>query len=106
MVSPPLCFGLSSDIINTLEGVFSQYPEIERVLIFGSRANGNFKDGSDIDLAILAPTLSDSRFAQLWNQLDELPIVFKMDILHWDRLANQHLRTKVLDEGRVLFPSQ
>jgi proline iminopeptidase len=95
--------GLSAKICGDLCRVFAAYPEIERVLIFGSRANGTFKDGSDIDLAVFAPTMGESRFNQLWNALDALPLVFKMDVLHWDTLGNPHLKEKIAVSGQLFY---
>ncbi|TPW18051.1 MAG: prolyl aminopeptidase [Halothiobacillaceae bacterium] len=100
-----LIFGLSTTILSDLQRVFSAYPEIDKVVIFGSRAKGTFKNGSDIDLAVFAPTLSDQRFTQLWDELDALPLVFKMDLLHWDRLSNQRLKEKISVEGALLYSS-
>ena len=53
-------YGLSAEIINQLQTVFQGYPDIESVYMFGSRAAGTFRDGSDIDLAVVAPAMSDS----------------------------------------------
>ncbi len=72
----PLIYGLSPTIIEDLRQVFAHYPDIHQVLIFGARAKGNYKDGSDIDLAVIAPGMSDSTFTQLWNEIDALPLVF------------------------------
>lgn len=99
----PLIFGLSSAILSDLRRVFAAYPEIEQVLIFGSRAKGSFRDGSDIDLAVFAPTMSKAAFTRLWNELDALPILFKMDVLHWDALNNERLKNKICAEGQALF---
>lgn len=98
-----LTFGLSSAIIADLHRVFAAYPEVEQVLIFGSRAKGNFRSGSDIDLAVLASRVSEARFTQLWNELDALPILFKMDVLHWNSLGNERLKNKIREEGKVFF---
>lgn len=94
-----MAFGLSERIRADFTGVFQRYPEIEQVLIFGSRAKGNARPGSDIDLAVMAPCMSDAEFARLWNQIGDLPLVFKVDLLHWDRLANQPLKDKILREA-------
>jgi len=99
-----LMFGLSAAIVQDLRAVFAKYPEIDSVLVFGSRAKGTFKAGSDIDLAVFAPAMSDQRFTQLWGELDGLPLVFKMDILHWDRLRNERLKSKIPAEGKPLYP--
>jgi predicted nucleotidyltransferase len=98
-----LMYGLSPSIIADMSAVFAQYPAIEKVLLFGSRAKNTWKDGSDIDLAVMGPTLSDPDFTKLWNQLDDLPLVFKVDCLHWDRLSNLTLKDKILKEGREFY---
>lgn len=96
--------GLSDSILGDLRRVFATYPEIEQVLIFGSRAKGTFKDGSDIDLAVFAQHMSEPRFTQLWNELDALPLIFKMDVLHWNKLGNQRLKDRIPAEGKLLYP--
>ena len=92
-------FGLDEPIVQSLATVFARYPTVEQVKLFGSRAMGNFRDGSDIDLAIIAPTMSDEQFAALWNEVDQLPIVFTIDLLHFDRSGNQALKASVLAQG-------
>jgi len=99
-----LTFGLSKRIRADFSGTFARYPDIEQVLIFGSRAKGCAKPGSDIDLAVFAPRMTDPEFSRLWNEIDELPLVFKVDLLHWDRLANRSLKDKIALEGRLFHP--
>ena len=96
-------YGLSPAVIADFYHVFAQYPEIERVLLFGSRAKNTYKPGSDIDLAVLSASLTDTRFSQLWNQIDALPLLFKIDLLHWDRLQQVELKAKIDQEGVVFF---
>lgn len=103
MATGKLNFGLSHSIIEDMRQVFSKYPEIQSVLVFGSRAKSTFRDGSDIDLAVIAPNLNPERFTQLWDQLDSLPLVFKVDIIHWDKLENEKLKAKILTEGNTLY---
>ncbi|HMX53719.1 MAG TPA: nucleotidyltransferase domain-containing protein, partial [Plasticicumulans sp.] len=92
MADDGLSFGLSAEILEWLRTVFARYPGIERVLVFGSRAKGTYRNASDIDLAVLAPGMDDETFAQLWNDLDDLPLVFTLDVLHWDRLPAGRIR--------------
>jgi proline iminopeptidase len=99
----PLTFGLSARIRDDFIQIFERYPQIERVLIFGSRAKGSARPGSDIDLAVCAPQMTDLEFAQLWNAIDDLPLVFKVDLLHWDRLANAPLKDKIRREGHPFY---
>jgi proline iminopeptidase len=103
-----MIFGLDERIYVDMARVFARYPTVVQVLIFGSRAKDTWKPGSDIDLAIVAPGMSDAAFARLWNELDELPLVFKLDVLHLDKLHldNQNqagLRERIVSEGRVFY---
>jgi proline iminopeptidase len=99
-----LIYGLSGSIWADFARVFELHPNIKQVLIFGSRAKGAAKPGSDIDFAVLAPGMPDAEFTRLWNELDDLPIVFKLDVLHWDRIGNPRLREKILEEGKPFYP--
>jgi predicted nucleotidyltransferase len=96
-----MIFGLDERIYADLARVFARYPAVVQVLIFGSRARDAWKPGSDIDLAVVAPGMSDLEFARLWNELDELPLVFKLDVVHLDRLNQAGLKARILAEGRV-----
>lgn len=97
-------FGLSADVIQMLREVFSRYPETECVLVFGSRAKATYKPASDIDLAVIATSMSPQRFSQLWSELDSLPLIFKVDALHWNTLANSLLQAKIMEEGQLFYP--
>ncbi|WP_142804184.1 nucleotidyltransferase family protein [Tepidiphilus sp. J10] len=96
--------GLADEILDDLRRVFARHPAIEEVRLFGSRAKGTHRPGSDIDLAVFAPSMSEAEFAALWQEIDDLSILFKIDLLHWDRLANTVLRDKIRREGRRIYP--
>ena len=104
MISADHPLGLSLPVIEALRQAFSHYPAVEKVLVFGSRARGKHEPGSDIDLAVFGPDLSESDFSRLWGDLDELPIAFKMDVLHFDTLHNQALRDRILRDGKAIYP--
>jgi len=95
--------GLSPFVLGMLEKVFTRFPEIEQVVLFGSRASGRYRPGSDIDLAVFAPDLTEQAFARLSEQLDELPIAFNIDTIHFDRLGNQALKQQILRHGKILY---
>lgn len=104
MASKRLIFGLAEHHYETLCEIFRRYPQIERVLLFGSRARGTGKPWSDFDLAVVAPTMSDADFSGLWTEIDELPLVFKVDLLHLDRLEPGALKNRITDQGQCFFP--
>ncbi|MYN17108.1 nucleotidyltransferase domain-containing protein [Rugamonas sp. FT107W] len=78
----PRHFGLSEPILDSLRDVFARYPAIDSVMVYGSRAAGTYRPQSDIDLAVFAPTMSERDFGSLWSALDELPILFRLDVIH------------------------
>ncbi len=96
-------FGFSQNIIDQLISVFKQYPEIQSVLLYGSRAKGNFRPGSDIDLAIIAPDLSFNSFAGLCSKIEDLPLIFKIDCVHLDHLKKEALINNIQTEGKKIY---
>ena len=95
--------GLSPFVLDNLKKTFARFPEIEKVMLFGSRATGHHRPGSDIDLAVFAPKLSDQAFSRLAGEVDELPIAFSMDIVHFDTLENPALKKQILSQGKTLY---
>ncbi len=96
-------FGLSAEVLGQLRQCFARYPQIERVLLFGSRARGAHDAGSDIDLAVFAPQITAEEFARLWSDIEALPIAFKMDIVLFDDSLNAQLKQQILRDGQVIY---
>jgi predicted nucleotidyltransferase len=104
MENDKLIFGLAGRHYRDIVHVFRRYPHIEQVLIFGSRAKGEDKPYSDIDLAVVAPNMDDQEFSRLWNELDALELVFKLDVLHLDKLGQQRLKDSIMTHGQYFYP--
>ncbi|MDR3423481.1 MAG: nucleotidyltransferase domain-containing protein [Alphaproteobacteria bacterium] len=98
-------FGLAPFIIDDLSDVLRRFPAVLSAAIFGSRAKGTYKNYSDIDIAVHAPSLSAQDFARLCFEIDALPIVFKMDVVHVDTLKNQEFAAKICAEEKQFYPS-
>jgi predicted nucleotidyltransferase len=94
-------FGLSADIINDITATIKRFPKVEKVLIYGSRATNSYKEYSDIDLAIFSHTITTQEFSDLWNQLNDLPITFKVDVVHFEELHNEDLKQEILATGKI-----
>ncbi|MCE2746756.1 MAG: nucleotidyltransferase domain-containing protein [Burkholderiales bacterium] len=99
-----LRYGLADQVIDQIQAVFARYPDIQIVYLFGSRAAGNFRDGSDIDLAVVAPSMPQSTFNALWNEIDALPLVFKVDCIQFEQLENEALKHNILEKGVRFYP--
>lgn len=84
-------FGLPRVASDRIVAVLRDYPEIARATIFGSRAKGNFRPGSDIDLCLDATALSMRRRLELENRLDDLLLPWKIDLLVREEIDNPEL---------------
>ncbi len=93
-------FGLSRIVINEINSVITRYPTIKRAIIYGSRARGDYRQESDIDLSIDAPKMDKKSFSKLWNELQDLPVLYKIDVLHLQTLKNTQLRDHIEKEGK------
>jgi predicted nucleotidyltransferase len=96
-------FGLDAKILKSIAGVFARHSAITEARVYGSRARGDFKTGSDIDIALFAPALAFEEFLRVRGELDDLPCLYKMDTTHFDVLENAALREAILRDGRLLY---
>ncbi len=81
-------FGLPDRVIEQICDVFRQYDEIQRVIIYGSRAMGRERPGSDIDLCIESDELSFSQLLAIENQIDDLLLPWKIDLSLKNQIDN------------------
>jgi len=82
--------------------VFARHPEIEEVVLFGSRAKGNHRPESDIDLAVRG--IEDERVVEaLADELDELPLPFLFDVKSLDAIRNPALLERVRRVGKRIY---
>lgn len=91
--------GLDIGILKKLQKILKNQPEIEKTLIFGSRARGDFRKYSDIDLAIFGNEISFESLGKIRAILEELPTIYEFDIVHFESQTNEKLKLNILKEG-------
>jgi len=96
-------FGLKQEDIDEINAVFAAYKPIESVCIYGSRAKGNYKAGSDIDLTIIEDFLTFSEFLELENQLDDLLLPYKIDLSQKRKITNVDLISHIDRVGKLFY---
>ena len=76
-------FGLKESTIEKITGVFAQYPELEEAVLYGSRAMGNYRNGSDIDLTLIGDAFTYRQMLRMETQIDDLllPYLFDFSLL-------------------------
>ncbi|VVB96232.1 Nucleotidyltransferase domain protein [uncultured archaeon] len=95
-------FGLNDNDLETIIAILRKYPQIEQALIFGSRAKGNFKPGSDVDIVIkgnVEDIITDISFSL--NEDSLLP--YKFDVLDYSSISNENLIEHINRVGIVFY---
>ena len=96
--------GLSEAELEVLRGVFARFPQIEEVMLFGSRARGSHRTSSDVDLAIKGKNITIDTLAKLRYILEEeanLPYFF--DVVVYDGVGNEKLKRVIDVSGTNIY---
>lgn len=96
-------FGLKPHIIGAIVQVFSNYHQIEKVILYGSRAMGNYKNGSDIDLTFFGNDLNLNIIHKIENDLDDLLLPYSFDISVFNQISNENLKEHIHHHGIVFY---
>jgi predicted nucleotidyltransferase len=95
--------GLSPKTIHALEGVFKQFDAIDKVVLYGSRALGTHKPGSDIDLALFGSEVTPDLIASIAILIDDLLLPYTLDLTAYALIDNDALREHIDRVGIELF---
>ena len=95
-------FGLSENVIASICGVRSKHPEIEEAVIYGSRAMGNYKPGSDIDIA-LKGTIGLAALNRISMEIDDLLLPYTFDLAIYSHIENGEFLEHIERAGKTLY---
>lgn len=97
---------LPQQTISQLISIFSTYPEIEKVTLFGSRVLGNAKPGSDVDCAFSGQRLTSQLVSRIQNYLEEETLFpYFFDCIHMESIQNKDLLEHIKTHGIPLYLS-
>ena len=100
---PAQSLGLSDKTLQQLRTLFDAESAIGRVIVYGSRAKGQFREGSDIDLSLDAPDLNFERLLVLRGALDDSSIPQTVDLSVLQQLDSAPLLAHIQRVGKVLY---
>jgi predicted nucleotidyltransferase len=89
--------------LTAIKDCLRHYPDIKWVKIYGSRAKGNYRRGSDIDLAF---SCSTDYAANLLASLDNLPTPYLFDVTHYESLRHNDLKAHIDRIGVVIYQQE
>jgi predicted nucleotidyltransferase len=81
-------FGLSEKTILEICNIFRKFPEVEKAILYGSRAKGNFREASDIDLTLIGQDLNFDILTKINIAFDDSFLPYKFDISIFDKLED------------------
>ncbi len=98
--------GLSARTVAAIHAVLAQHPNVQRAVLYGSRAKGNHKPGSDIDLTLFASDgkeINTHEIADILDEVDELLLPYSVDLSAFAKIDNDALRAHIQRVGKVFF---
>jgi len=95
-------FGLDDKIVNSIIDIIKKY-KVDKAVIFGSRARGDYKKTSDIDIAIFSKDMTYLELNLLRDQLDQLYIIYKIDLVQIERLTNKKMLENIEKNGKIVY---
>lgn len=98
-----MLYGLKKTTIESINKVFSNYSEVEQVVVYGSRAMGNYKNGSDIDLTFKGDDLNLTLINKIDLELDDLMLPYTFDLSIYSHIKNPDLIDHIERVGKVFY---
>ncbi len=95
--------GLTAKEITDIKAVFSNYPQVEEVLMYGSRAIGNYKPASDIDITLKGRGIDLSLQTEIEFDLDDLMMPYKFDVTIYDKITNPAFIDHINRVGKRIY---
>lgn len=96
--------GLSDQTLQKIRDVFVRYPQVEEAVLYGSRARGNYKNGSDIDLTLRGSTeLTHTILSQIANDLDDQLLPYTIDLSIFKNIRNPEMIEQIERIGVALY---
>jgi predicted nucleotidyltransferase len=98
--------GLSPETVRRIHSVLAAFPKVESAILYGSRAKGNYKRGSDIDLALKGAGLTWTDLGEIVESIDDLFMPHETDLLIYDLLSDDALRGHIDRVGKIFYRCQ
>jgi len=99
-------FGLKESVIQRIQNVFAAFPELDEAVLYGSRAKGNYRPGSDIDLTLKGEHINLSVLNKISSQLDDLLLPYTFDLSVYRSIDNLALIDHISRAGVSFYKKE
>jgi len=97
-------FGLKEEVISSVCSVFAKYSQVEKAILYGSRAKGNFKTGSDIDLTLVGKDdLTLQKLYRIMEDIDDLLLPYSFDLSIFHLISDPEVIDHINRIGTVFY---
>jgi predicted nucleotidyltransferase len=96
-------WGLNDAAVAAIRSVLARHPEVERATLYGSRAKGTFKPGSDIDLTLIGPGLTMEILGRIQSELEEGSLPYHIDLSILSQISHAELLDHINRVGVVFY---
>ncbi len=97
--------GLTNEEMQKLVAVLSTQPNIEKAIVYGSRAKGTNREFSDVDMTLMGKNLSHSDLNQVALKIDDLLLPYEFDLSLYSSLTNENILEHIKRVGKVIYES-
>jgi len=97
-------YGLPEAAVQKICAVLSRYPQVEQAILYGSRAKGNYKNGSDIDLTLRGGTdLTLQVLYKIMDELDDLLLPYTIDVSIYSNIGDPDVIAHIQRVGVTFY---
>lgn len=96
-------YGLKPHTINAIRSIFEKYADVEKAILYGSRAKGNYRTGSDIDITLEGKDLDLTTLQKIETDLDDLLLPYKIDLSLLRQIQNAALMAHIKRVGMEFY---
>ncbi len=97
-------YGLKETTIQKICAVLARFPQVDKAVLYGSRAKGNYKDGSDIDLTLRGGAdLTLRVLFRIMDELDDLLLPYTIDLSIYANISDPDLIEHIQRVGMIFY---
>ena len=97
-------FGLEENDIQAICSVFARHPQVDQAILYGSRAKGDYKNGSDIDLTLLgSEDVTLKALYRIMDDIDDLLLPYTFDLSIFQHISDPDVIDHIRRVGVVFY---
>jgi type I restriction enzyme S subunit len=96
-------YGLKQETIDKIQIILASHDEVEKAILYGSRAKGNYKPSSDVDLTLVGKSLNFDIVSKISAEIDDLLLPYIFDISVFHQISNPDLIEHINRVGKEFY---